>query len=39
LAEQVQADLVLMHDPDADRLAVMAHAPDGCLHALTGDEV
>jgi phosphomannomutase len=37
-AEQVNADLVLANDPDADRLAVMVPAPDG-WRALTGDEL
>jgi phosphomannomutase len=39
LAEQVQADLVLANDPDADRLAVIAREADGSLRQLSGNEV
>jgi phosphomannomutase len=39
LAEQVQADVVLANDPDADRLAVMARDAQGSLRMLTGNEV
>jgi len=37
-AEQVDADLVLANDPDADRLAVMVPSPGG-WQAFTGDEL
>jgi phosphomannomutase len=39
LAAQVNADLVLANDPDADRLAVMARDGQGTLRLLTGNEV
>ena len=39
LAEQLQADVVLANDPDADRLAVMARDAQGALRLLTGNEV
>jgi phosphomannomutase len=39
LAEQVEADLILANDPDADRLAVVARDASGKLSQLTGDEV
>lgn len=39
LAKQVNADLVLANDPDADRLAVMARDASGGLVMLTGNEV
>ena len=38
LAEQVAADIVLAHDPDADRLAVAARH-HGEVRLLTGDEL
>jgi phosphomannomutase len=38
-AEQVNAAVAFAHDPDADRLAVLARDPAGTLVALTGDEV
>jgi phosphomannomutase len=39
LAEQVKADLLLVNDPDADRLAVGARDRRGALRTLTGNEV
>jgi phosphomannomutase len=39
LAKQVNADLVLANDPDADRLAVMARDATGNLRMFTGNEV
>ncbi|MDR2374028.1 MAG: phospho-sugar mutase [Bifidobacteriaceae bacterium] len=43
LAEQIGADLVIAHDPDADRCAVAVFDPHGprggSWRALTGDEV
>jgi phosphomannomutase len=39
LAEDVQADIVLANDPDADRLAVMSRDGDGHLRALSGDQL
>jgi phosphomannomutase len=38
LAKQVNADVVLANDPDADRLAVMAKDDAGSLKMLTGNE-
>lgn len=38
LGERIGADLVIAHDPDADRCAVAARADDG-LTVLTGDDV
>ena len=38
-ARRVDADLVLAHDPDADRLAVMVRGEEGALRMLTGNEV
>lgn len=38
LGERVDADLVIAHDPDADRCAVAVRTGDG-LTVLTGDEV
>ncbi|WP_434382601.1 phospho-sugar mutase [Melittangium boletus] len=38
-ARRVDADLVLAHDPDADRLAAMVRTPEGGLRMLTGNEV
>jgi phosphomannomutase len=39
LAERVSAELAFAHDPDADRLAVIARDRRGALRTLTGDEV
>jgi phosphomannomutase len=39
LAKQVNADVVLANDPDADRLAVMARQADASLRMFTGNEV
>jgi phosphomannomutase len=39
LGEQVQADLVIANDPDADRLAVAARAGGGRLRMLTGNQL
>ncbi len=39
LATQVNAEVVLANDPDADRLAVMARDARGVLRLLTGNEV
>lgn len=39
LAEDCGAEIALCHDPDADRLAVLARTRDGALRALSGDEV
>lgn len=42
LTERAQAErcaLAFAHDPDADRLAVLARARDGSLRSLSGDEV
>jgi phosphomannomutase len=38
LGEQVQADLVIANDPDADRLALAARAQSGRLQMLTGNQ-
>ena len=38
-ANQESADLILAHDPDADRLAVVARDQNGLLKAFTGDQV
>ncbi len=38
-AEREQADLILAHDPDADRLAIVARDQSGQLKAFTGDQV
>jgi phosphomannomutase len=39
LARRVKADLVIAHDPDADRMALAAPDRDGEPVALTGDQV
>lgn len=39
LAQQAGAELAFAHDPDADRLAVIARDRHGVLRTLTGDEV
>jgi len=39
LATAVEADLVLAHDPDADRCAAAIPTADGSWHRLHGDEV
>jgi len=39
LARRERADLVIAHDPDADRLAVMVPRADGSYHALSGNQV
>ena len=39
LAAEVNADLVVANDPDADRLAACVPGPDGRLVRLTGDEL
>jgi phosphomannomutase len=39
LADRVDADLVLAHDPDADRLGVVARDSDGRWQRLSGDQV
>lgn len=39
LAAREKADLVLANDPDADRLAVAARAPDGSYVRFSGNEV
>jgi phosphomannomutase len=39
LAEDCGAQIALCHDPDADRLAVLARTREGGLRALSGDEV
>jgi phosphomannomutase len=39
LADQVQADLVLANDPDADRLAVCVPTPSGRWLQLSGNQV
>ena len=38
LAEREQADLILAHDPDADRLAVVARDSSGQMRPFTGDQ-
>jgi phosphomannomutase len=38
-AEKMQADLVLVNDPDADRLAVAFKKADGSYQQLTGDQL
>ncbi|MFM2416445.1 MAG: hypothetical protein RL385_1168 [Pseudomonadota bacterium] len=38
-AEEVHAEVAFAHDPDADRLAVLARDRSGKLRALSGDEV
>jgi phosphomannomutase len=38
-AKSHQADLVLVNDPDADRLAVAFKKPDGSYQLLTGDQL
>ena len=39
LCERTEAQVGFAHDPDADRLAVLARDQDGALRALSGDEV
>ncbi|SEP94984.1 phospho-sugar mutase [Microlunatus flavus] len=39
LGEEVDADVVVANDPDADRCAVAARFPDGGWRMLTGDEL
>ena len=39
LAEREQADLILAHDPDADRLAVVARDKQGVMRPFSGDQV
>lgn len=39
LGRRENADLVLAHDPDADRLAVAARDEDGALVQLTGNQI
>ncbi len=39
LGSRVGADLVVAHDPDADRLALAAPGPDGRLAVLSGNQV
>lgn len=39
LAQRADVDLAFAHDPDADRLAVIARDRRGALRTLTGDEV
>lgn len=39
LAQRAGAELAFAHDPDADRLAVIARDRTGALRTLTGDEV
>jgi phosphomannomutase len=39
LAEHEKLGLAFAHDPDADRLAVLARGVDGKLRSLSGDEV
>ena len=39
LAAEVNADIVIANDPDADRCAVAIHDPDKGWHMLRGDEV
>lgn len=39
LAERSQADLVLVNDPDADRLAVAVPTPSGRFVSLSGNEI
>ncbi len=38
-AREIDADLAIAHDPDADRCAVAVRADDGDLELLTGDEL
>jgi phosphomannomutase len=38
-AAEVRADLAIVNDPDADRLAVAVPAPDGSWRRLSGNEV
>lgn len=38
-ADQQQADLILVNDPDADRLAVAVRAKSGEMRQLTGDQL
>lgn len=38
-AERAEADLVLVNDPDADRLAAAVRSPDGALRVLSGNEI
>lgn len=38
-AERHNAPLILAHDPDADRLAVVARTAEGELKAFTGDQI
>jgi len=39
LAEREHADIILAHDPDADRLAVVARDHNGEMRPFTGDQV
>ena len=39
LANRAEADIILAHDPDADRLAVVARDASGELKPFTGDQV
>lgn len=39
LAQQVQADVVIANDPDADRCSVAAHDGQGNWRQLSGDEI
>lgn len=39
LAGEMEADLAVANDPDADRLAVAVREPDGNYRQLTGDQV
>jgi phosphomannomutase len=39
LAELTRAELAACHDPDADRLALLARGADGRLESLSGDEL
>ena len=39
LAHEKQIPLIIANDPDADRLAVAEHQPNGTFHQFTGNEI
>lgn len=39
IGEQVDADILIASDPDADRLGVEVKFPDGAYHQLTGNQI